>query len=183
MVARRIPTILPHLKDAEIDTLSQIYEHAGLRPADCGVFRMVTRPFRAPHHTISQIALVGNAKRPGEFKLATYGVLFLDELPEFSTKAIGALGNHLAQEKNHGIMIVASSNPCPCGWNGYSEVRHCTCSHRLVTAYRQRVQTFCKMLDIVDFVNIPSVTLTQIKETEPGEDSATIRARLMEAMS
>lgn len=182
MVARRIPTIMPELTEMESLFLTDVYNQAGLQPADDPDWKMTARPFRAPHHTVSKAGLVGTAKVPGELKLASFGVLFLDELPEFAKLSIESLA-HKLNRSVYPVVLVASSNPCPCGWNGYGDVRKCTCPHSAVTRYRQRVQAYCKALGIVDFVNIPSRILADIRDLPPGEDSATIRARLMEVMS
>ena len=184
MVARRIPTILPPLKDFEFEALAVIYARVFGKAPGNEDWIPKARPFRAPHHSISKSALLGTPMRPGEIELSTYGVLFLDELPEFQKLAIEALGHNVTNDPNPSVMIVASSNPCPCGWNGYSAVRKCSCSEKSVVTYRKRVQVFCKLLGITDFVDIPSVDLRNIHgDLPPGEDSASIRARLMEVMA
>jgi magnesium chelatase family protein len=182
MIARRIPTIMPPLGEASLEALAVIYARANMQaPGDDEDWAPKKRPFRAPHHTVSRAGLLGSKGRPGELELATYGVLFLDELEEFPKRNLMALGSTLRQEK-HFVIVIASCNPCPCGWNMYPE-RRCTCSHDQVLRHRRRIQELCKEINIVDFVDIPSVTLTDLRDKPEGEDSATIRARIMEAHS
>src|SRR5688572_24994507 len=149
MVARRVPTILPAMtRDEEIE-VTRIYSSVGQAPS---VGLMTRRPFRAPHHSISPAALIGGGPlpHPGEISLSHRGVLFLDELPEFSRAAIEALRQPLEDRvvhvsRIHGSMrfpaafhLVASANPCPCGWHGNTE-RQCTCSLAALIRYRARL--------------------------------------------
>ncbi|NUN16414.1 MAG: YifB family Mg chelatase-like AAA ATPase [Myxococcales bacterium] len=148
MLARRLPSILPHMDEEETLLTSRIYSVSGL--LDRGL--IATRPFRAPHHTVSTAALIGGGSppRPGEVSLAHNGVLFLDELPEFSRIALETLREPLEDGRVHiaratarvtypaRIMLVAAMNPCPCGWYG-QEIRDCTCSPDEVRRYRSRV--------------------------------------------
>lgn len=187
MLARRIPTILPELTREEALEVTRIYSAAGLVT---GAGLITQRPFRAPHHTISSAALVGGGAvpRPGELSLAHRGVLFLDELPEFPRSCIEALRQPLEEKVvrinrvNSGatlpasILLVASANPCPCGWHGSSE-RSCVCSVFALARYRTRMSG--PILDRIDLqVRVGKVTLAELRSEEDGESSATIRARV-----
>jgi len=188
MIARRINTIRPPITSGEQEALAVIYARANLAPKDEEDWVPKDRPFRAPHHTVSRAALLGTKTRPGELALANFGVLFLDELPEFQRGAIDALGHEL---KDHEVMIVASSNPCPCGWHGMGEQDckwtedrkyRCTCSNDAVFRYRRGVQERCRMLNIPDYIDIPCVTLQALKQEGQGESSEAIRARVIEGL-
>ncbi len=186
MIARRVPTILPPLVSDEAIEVTAIYSAAGLSPNGL----IVQRPYRAPHHTISAAALVGGGAipRPGEISLAHRGVLFLDELPEFSRTSIdamrqpledrfvriGRVGGHIRLPSS--FLLVASANPCPCGWHG-SEERSCTCSLRTLERYRARVSG--PILDRIDIqVRVGKVSLGEMRTDEPAECSAAIYARV-----
>src|SRR3954463_15311305 len=146
MVARRIPTLLPDMTRAESLETTKIYSAMGLAHG-----LIDTRPFRAPHHTISTAALIGggSSPRPGEISLAHNGVLFLDEFPEFPRAAVEGLRQPLEErtvtiDRIHGalrlpasFLLVAAANPCPCGWLG-SGVRECTCGPGAIERYRLR---------------------------------------------
>ncbi len=188
MLARRIPTILPPMPHDEALAVTKVYSALGL--AD-GLVR--ERPFRAPHHTISTAALLGGGSipRPGEISLAHHGVLFLDELPEFQRTALEALRQPLEDReivvgRAHGtvrlpasFLLVASANPCPCGWAG-SRVRECTCSGGAVERYRGRLSG--PLLDRIDLhVTVRPVSVADMRRLEPGEPSAAVRARVMAA--
>jgi magnesium chelatase family protein len=188
MLARRIPTILPAMTRGEALETTKIYSAVGL--AD-GLIE--TRPFRAPHHTISSAALIGggSSPRPGEISLAHNGVLFLDELPEFSRAALEGLRQPLEEravsiERVHGalrlpasFLLAASANPCPCGWLD-SGVRECTCSPGAIERYRLRLSG--PLLDRIDLqVYVQPVPLAELRRADPGEPSAAIRERVVAA--
>jgi len=188
MIARRIPTVLPEMTRAEALETTKIYSALGLAH---GLIH--ARPFRAPHHTISSAALIGggSAPRPGEISLAHNGVLFLDELPEFSRASVEGLRQPLEErsvtiDRVHGalrlpasFLLVAAANPCPCGWLG-SGVRECTCGPGAIERYRLRLSG--PLLDRIDLqVYVRPVPLRELRAAEPGETSAAIRARVVAA--
>ena len=191
MLARRLPTILPPLRYEEALEASVIHSVAGILPADCGLLRY--RPFRAPHHTVSDAGLVGGGDppRPGEISLAHLGVLFLDELAEFRRSALEALRQPLedgtltiARAKVRATfparpLLVAAVNPCPCGHAGDPSGR-CRCGADRVRAYRARLSG--PLLDRIDLhVQLPPVEVARLRDFEPGEDSATVRGRVVKA--
>ncbi|HHY92018.1 MAG TPA: YifB family Mg chelatase-like AAA ATPase [Firmicutes bacterium] len=189
MLARRLPSILPALTFEEALELSQIYSVAGLLNDSNSL--ITQRPFRAPHHTISTAGLVGGGRlpRPGEITLAHLGVLFLDEFPEFSRSILEAL----RQPLEDGIvtisraqasftyparpLVVAASNPCPCGFFGDSS-RACTCTPYAIQRYRARVSG--PVLDRLDLhVEVPRVAYDDLAASAAGtESSAAIRERV-----
>ena len=188
MLARRIATVLPAMTRGEALETTKVYSALGL--ADGLVDQ---RPFRAPHHTISGAALLGGGSQPraGEISLAHNGVLFLDELPEFSRAAIEGLRQPLEERavtinRIHGalrlpasFLLVAAANPCPCGWLG-SGARECTCGPGAVDRYRARLSG--PLLDRIDLhVYVEPVTLAELRSPEPTEPSATMRDRVTEA--
>ena len=188
MLARRIPTVLPEMTRAEALETTKIYSAMGLAHG-----LIDTRPFRAPHHTISTAALIGggSAPRPGEISLAHNGVLFLDEFPEFARAAVEGLRQPLEErcvsiERIHGalrlpasFLLVAAANPCPCGWLG-SGVRECVCSPGAIERYRLRLSG--PLLDRIDLqVYVRPVPLAELRAATPGESSAQIRARVAAA--
>jgi magnesium chelatase family protein len=190
MLARRIPGILPPLVFEEALETTMVYSVAGLlggRPL------VRERPFRAPHHTVSVAGLVGGgaACRPGEISLAHNGVLFLDELLEFQRPALEALRQPLEErvvnvvrarrnvEYPADFMLVTALNPCPCGHLG-STVRTCTCSLAGIAAYRARLSG--PLLDRIDMhVEVPAIGYRELAEESPGESSAAVRSRVIEA--
>ena len=189
MLARRIPTILPPLERDESVETTKVYSAVGLGP--CGLVR--ERPFRSPHHTVSTAALVGGGTppRPGEVSLAHNGVLFLDELPEFSRTAVESLRQPLedrvvAIARASGsvtfpasFLLAASANPCPCGWLG-SELKVCTCAAGTLERYRQRLSG--PLLDRIDLqVFVPHLTIAQMRDSTPGEPSDMVRERVVRA--
>jgi magnesium chelatase family protein len=189
MLARRIPTILPPMTRDEALAATQVYSAVGR--ARGGL--LAERPFRAPHASVSQPALLGGGSppRPGEISLAHHGVLFLDELPEFQRNTIEALRQPLEDRaitigRVHGtvtlpasFMLVASANPCPCGWLG-SRDRACTCGPAAIERYRGRLSG--PILDRIDLqVHVPNVTLDEMRSAEPGESSAQVRERVVAA--
>ena len=189
MLAQRIPTVLPTMTRDEALETTKIYSALGL--AEGGLVE--ERPFRAPHHTISGAALLGGGSNPhpGEISLAHNGVLFLDEVPEFARGTIEALRQPLEDRavtisRISGTMhfpasflLVAASNPCPCGWLG-SGVRECTCSRGAVERYTARLSG--PLLDRIDLqVCVQPVPLAVLRSAVPAESSAAIRARVVAA--
>jgi magnesium chelatase family protein len=191
MLARRLPTILPAFTPDEALEVSQIYSIAGLLPAASSL--VTTRPFRAPHHTISTAGLVGGGSipRPGEVTLGHLGVLFLDELPEFHRDALEALRQPL--EDGHVVIsralaslrypaklvLVAAMNPCPCGYFGDPE-RECSCSFAQIRRYHKRISG--PLLDRIDIhIEVPRLPAREIMDPGEGEPSASIRARVAKA--
>lgn len=175
MIARRIPGLLPKLTREDQIEATRAYSAIGLADG------LVTeRPFRAPHHTISAAALVGggSSRRPGEVHLAARGVLFLDEIEEFSRAAIEALAQTLDQMPiKSRPLIVASANPCPCGWNG-SAVRACTCLEAAIKRYTERVQWAAKKLRLTITAAVRPVSLTDLRNSDPGESTSLIASRI-----
>jgi magnesium chelatase family protein len=194
MLAKRIPGLLPPLQFDEALAVTTIHSVAGVLPPGAGL--IVSRPFRAPHHTCSEIALVGGGShpRPGELSLAHHGVLFLDELPEFSRRSLETLRQPLEQRAVHiarvarsadfpaAVMVVAAMNPCPCGFAG-SAGRTCQCHKRSIDAYRRRLSG--PLLDRFDLrLELPAVPWSEIeRDAEPGETTAEVRARVCAARS
>ncbi|MFH2072123.1 MAG: YifB family Mg chelatase-like AAA ATPase [Actinomycetota bacterium] len=190
MLARRLTTILPPLTRPEAVETSTVYSTRGLLPPGEGLLR--TRPFRAPHHTISTAALMGGGiggPRAGEVSLAHNGVLFLDELPEFQRSTLDMLpaameGGEVAIGRASRtvrfpakLQLVASMNPCPCGYHGDSR---CSCSTRSVESYQGRIAE--RLLDQIDLrVEVQPITHRQLANVEPGESSAAIRERVIAA--
>jgi magnesium chelatase family protein len=192
MLARRLPGILPPMTFEESLEATKIHSIAGLTGAN-GRGLVNLRPFRSPHHTISPAALVGGGAipRPGEVSLAHFGVLFLDELPEFPRSALETLRQPL--EDGHvtvsrasmscrfpaRIMLVASMNPCPCGYFT-DPARECRCSPADVQRYHSRLSG--PLLDRIDLhVDVPAVKYQELTRGEPGEPSASVRERVVAA--
>lgn len=191
MLARRLPGIMPPLTHAEAVEVTKVYSVAGvLRPGQ-GLVR--TRPFRAPHHTVSEAGLVGGGgpPRPGEASLAHGGVLFLDELPEFRRTALEALRQPLEDAQitigraratlryPARFMLVAAMNPCPCGWFS-AEPGRCVCRPAQVERYAARVSG--PLLDRIDLhIEVPAVSADQLAQGTPGEDSRSIATRVRAA--
>ncbi|MCX5742584.1 MAG: YifB family Mg chelatase-like AAA ATPase [Proteobacteria bacterium] len=188
MLARRIPTVLPVMTRDEALETTKVYSSLGL--ADGLVDE---RPFRAPHHTVSTAALLGGGTVPraGEISLAHNGVLFLDELPEFTRGAIESLRQPLEERvvtigRVHGtiklpasFLLVAAANPCPCGWLD-SGARECTCSPGMLERYRARMSG--PLLDRIDLhVHVQPVPLVALRDPTPAEPSAAIRERVAAA--
>lgn len=191
MIAQRIPSILPPLSLAEALETTRIHSVAGLLPPGEALVR--TRPFRAPHHTVSPAGLVGGGStpRPGEISLAHNGVLFLDELPEFSRTAMEVLrqpvenGELTISRANCRVrypsrfMLVAAMNPCPCGYYGHPS-RACTCPPSRVAAYLNRISG--PLLDRMDLhVEVEPVEFDQLYQAQDAEPSHVIRARVIAA--
>lgn len=188
MLARRVPSILPPMSHDEALETTKVYSAMGMATG-----LMTERPFRAPHHTVSSAALIGGGTqpRPGEITLAHNGVLFLDEVPEFSRATLEALRQPLEDRtvtigRIHGtihlpasFLLVAAANPCPCGWHGSKE-RECVCPPGALDRYRQKLSG--PLLDRIDLqVTTSSVGLAELRGAAPAEPSAAIRARVTEA--
>lgn len=188
MLARRLPSILPAMSPAEALEVTKIHSVAGMLDANAGI--VAARPFRAPHHTTSQIALCGggSAPRPGEISLAQNGVLFLDELPEFSRAALEVMRQPLEEgtiaiARAAGTFVyparftlVASMNPCPCGFHG-TRGTNCRCDDAAIAKYVAKLSG--PLLDRIDLhVDVARVPFDEIVTRRPGEASATVRARV-----
>jgi magnesium chelatase family protein len=191
MLARRLPTLLPPLDFEEALVVTKIHSIAGLLSADRGLLEH--RPFRSPHHTISDAGLVGGGEpvRPGEISLAHHGVLFLDEILEFRRSALEALRQPLedgeiviARVRSRAKLparpiVVAAANPCPCGYAGDLS-RRCGCSEDRVRSYRSRLSG--PLLDRIDLhVSLPPVDVASLASRAFGESSALVRHRVMQA--
>jgi magnesium chelatase family protein len=189
MLARRLPSILPAMTLHEALEVTKIYSVAGLLVGDAGIVR--ARPFRFPHHTISQTALVGGGSlvKPGEISLAHHGVLFLDELPEFSRSAIETLRQPLEEgtvtiARAAGtfayparFQLVASMNPCPCGYRGARNAE-CRCDDAIVAKYVSKLSG--PLLDRIDLqIEIARVPFDDMVRYDGGERSASIRERVV----
>ena len=191
MMAKRMPSIMPPLSLGEALETTKIHSVAGRLKS--GSTLMTTRPFRAPHHTISPVALVGGGTNPmpGEISLAHNGVLFLDEFPEFSRTVLEVMRQPL--EDRHiniarakysidypaGFMLVASMNPCPCGFYNHP-TKECTCTQAQVQRYLSRISG--PLLDRIDLhVEIMPVPFNELQTLQPGESSAAIRTRVTRA--
>ncbi len=191
MLARRFPTILPIMSLEEAIETTKIHSVAGLLPTDHGLLGV--RPFRSPHHTISDVALVGGGRfpRPGEVSLAHHGVLFLDELPEFKKNVLEVLRQPMEDGKVSiaraafsltypaKFMLVAAMNPCPCGY--YGDPTHvCSCTIPQIQRYRSRVSG--PLLDRIDIhVEVPAVKFKELSSERSGETSAVVRKRVQKA--
>ena len=191
MMAKRLPSILPPLSLAESLETTQIHSVAGILPS--GTSLISQRPFRSPHHTISQVAMTGGTQKaqPGEVSLAHNGVLFCDELPEFSRATLEVLRQPLedrkitiSRAKNTieypcSFMFVASMNPCPCGYFG-DPTHHCVCTPGQIQKYMNRISG--PLLDRMDLhIEVPVVPFNQLSQMQPGESSADIRKRVIAA--
>jgi magnesium chelatase family protein len=186
MMARRLPGILPPLDFNEALDCTSVHSVAGTLPA--GTALMQRRPFRAPHHTISEVALVGGGSipRPGEISLAHNGVLFLDELPEFDRRALESLRQPLEEGRvtitrtartatfPARFMLVAAMNPCPCGFRG-DQRRACRCSEPQIERYGGRISG--PLRDRIDLVvDVPAIASTALAAGQ--ESSSIIRVRV-----
>ncbi len=191
MLARRFPGVLPSLSFDEALESTAIHSICGLLSPGCGL--ITERPFRAPHHTISEVALVGggSSPRPGEISLAHNGVLFLDEMPEFDRRVLEVLRQPLeegcvtiARAARTAVfparfMLVAAMNPCPCGYLG-DPVRACRCTPVEVERYRGRLSG--PLRDRIDLVlEVPAVPASLLGDEGSGEGSAAVRDRVMSA--
>ena len=191
MMAKRLPSILPQLTLSESLETTQIHSIAGKLGKDVGL--ITQRPFRSPHHTISDVALIGGGTnfQPGEISLAHNGVLFLDELPEFSRSALETMRQPLedceitisrtkySETLPCNFMLVASMNPCPCGY--HNDMTHqCTCTPGQIQRYMSKVSG--PLLDRIDIqCEVQSVPFAELSKMQPGETSAAIRQRVVAA--
>ncbi len=191
MLSKRLSSILPPMSETEMIEVTRIYSAADLLKAENGPIQQ--RPFRAPHHTTSPVAMVGGGgyPRPGEVTLAHRGVLFLDELAEFPRRALEVLRQPMEDRAltvcrasarvdfPADFIFVAAMNPCPCGWKG-DKRRPCRCSPDRVTAYRDRISG--PLLDRIDLqLEMPTLSLSEIRRMPAGESSAVVRARVVSA--
>ncbi len=191
LLARSLPSIMPPMTADEALEVTKIYSVSGLLPTDSSLMRQ--RPFRAPHHTISNAGLVGGGHwpHPGEISLSHRGVLFLDELPEFGHSLLEVLRQPLEDKivtisRAQGrvtfpasFMLVGAMNPCPCGFHG-DPFRACTCPPGLVARYQRRISG--PFLDRVDiFVEVPHFDYEKLTDDRLGEPSASVQARVAAA--
>jgi magnesium chelatase family protein len=191
MLARRLPTILPPLHYEEAIETTKIHSIAGL--LDMDKYLILERPFRAPHHSISDAGLIGggHVPKPGEVSLAHNGVLFLDEFPEFRRNVLDSLrqpledGDVTISRVTHSInfparfMLIAAMNPCPCGYWGDSR-RACTCNGSQIRKYRSRISG--PLLDRMDMhIEVPPVTIRELSTEREEEPSEKIRERVLRA--
>ncbi len=192
MLARRLPTILPPLNLHEALETTKIHSVAGILPSDSSL--ITTRPFRSPHHTVSDVALVGGGSdpQPGEISLAHNGVLFLDELPEFKRTVLEVLRQPMEERKvtisrarvtvdyPSGFMLVASMNPCPCGYYNHPD-KECVCAPGVVSRYLNRISG--PLLDRIDLhVEVTPVSYEQLSSQDrPSETSEDITRRVVTA--
>ena len=188
MLAKRLPTILPAMNRAEMIETTQVYSVLGLTTPDDPVVRI--RPFRAPHHTVSNVAMSGggSALQPGEMSLANNGGLFLDELPEFSPAVLETMRQPLEDgsitiSRAAGsvtypsrFMLVCAMNPCKCGWYGHPSGR-CRCTEQEVRRYLSRLSG--PLLDRIDlFVEVAALEFGELARRAPSEPSSVIKGRV-----
>ncbi len=191
MLAKRLPTILPPLSLHEALETTKIHSVAGKLAANTSL--IAQRPFRSPHHTISDAALVGGGgvPQPGEISLAHTGVLFLDELPEFKRSALEVMRQPMEERKvcisrakmsidfPASFMLIASMNPCPCGYFNHPE-KECTCSPIMVQKYLNKISG--PLLDRIDLhVEVTPVPFSELSSTKMSEHSGDVRERVMKA--
>lgn len=200
MMAKRLPSILPPLNLEEALETTKIYSVSGLmtrRKESDGLSTalIVQRPFRSPHHTVTDVALVGGGANPhpGEISLAHHGVLFLDELPEYKRSALEVMRQPLEDRKicitrtkmtveyPASFMLVAAMNPCPCGHYGENNPAHpCTCTPAQIHRYMSRISG--PLLDRIDIqCDIQAVPYSTLKNAQPGESSQAMRERVIKA--
>lgn len=191
MLAKRLPTILPPLSLQEALETTKIHSVAGKLPENASLINK--RPFRSPHHTISDVALVGGGSvpQPGEISLAHNGVLFLDELPEFKRTVLEVMRQPMEERKvtisrakaaldfPANFMLIASMNPCPCGFYNHPD-KECTCPPGTVQKYLNKVSG--PLLDRIDLhVEVTPVSFTELSNKSKGESSSVIRERVIVA--
>ncbi|RJP78983.1 MAG: ATP-binding protein [Desulfobacteraceae bacterium] len=191
MLARRLPTIFPPMHFDEAIETTTIYSVTGALGPDQSL--ITERPFRSPHHTISDAGLIGggHTPKPGEVSLAHNGVLFLDELPEFKKHVLEVLRQPLEDRQvtisrslttityPSSFVLIAAMNPCPCGF--FSDTRHaCTCTHQQIANYRSRISG--PLLDRIDIqIEVPAVPYKNLLYQKPAESSERIRERVIKA--
>ncbi|MDO9399831.1 MAG: YifB family Mg chelatase-like AAA ATPase [bacterium] len=191
LIARTMPSILPDLTLEEALELTKIYSIAGQLPADTAL--VTSRPFRSPHHTASGVALVGGGTwpRPGEISLAHRGVLFLDEFAEFPRQILENLRQPLEDGVIHvsraagnlnfpaKFILIAASNPCPCGFAGDNE-KNCTCSPLQISNYKKKISG--PILDRIDLhIEVPRVKFDKLTSISDSENSKVIKKRVQQA--
>lgn len=191
MLAKRLPTVLPPLSLQEALETTKIHSVAGKLPENASLINK--RPFRSPHHTISDVALVGGGgiPQPGEISLAHNGVLFLDELPEFKRTVLEVMRQPMEERRvtisrakvaldfPANFMLIASMNPCPCGYYNHPE-KECTCPPGAVQKYLNKISG--PLLDRIDLhVEVTPVSFTELSNITKGENSASIRDRVIKA--
>lgn len=191
MLAKRLPTILPPLSLFEALETTKIHSVAGKLPENSSL--VSKRPFRSPHHTISDVALVGGGgiPQPGEISLAHNGVLFLDELPEFKRTVLEVMRQPMEERRvtisrakvaidfPANFMLIASMNPCPCGFYNHPD-KECTCPPGAVQKYLNKISG--PLLDRIDLhVEVTPVAFSELSSTGKGENSASIRERVIKA--
>ncbi|KPL78263.1 magnesium chelatase [Ornatilinea apprima] len=191
LLARALPAILPGMSIEEALDVTRVYSVADQLPGDLPLIR--TRPFRAPHHTISHAGLIGggNWPHPGEVSLAHRGVLFLDELPEFNRRVLEVMRQPLEDKvvtisRAQGsltfpasFMLIAAMNPCPCGYYG-DNLKPCTCSPSTITKYQKRISG--PLLDRIDIhITVPRVEFDKLSANRQSESSSTVRQRVESA--
>lgn len=191
MLAKRFPTILPDMTLDEAVETTKIHSVAGV--LDCGAALVTTRPFRSPHHTISDAGLIGGGRvpRPGEVSLAHNGVLFLDELPEFRKNVLEVLRQPLEDAKvtisraavsltyPADFMLIGAMNPCPCGFLGDAH-KECACTPMQIQNYRSKISG--PLLDRIDIhCEVPAVRFKELSSGRSGEPSAEIKKRVDKA--
>ncbi len=191
MLSRRLPTILPPLDMEEALETTKIHSVAGKLSLKSGLMRQ--RPFRAPHHLTSQVALIGGGQspQPGEVSLANNGILFLDELPEFGRSVLEVLRQPLEEKRitisrarysveyPANFTLIASMNPCPCGYYNHPD-KECSCSPGVVHRYMGRISG--PLLDRIDLhIEVIPLSIAEISSTKVEESSATIRQRVIKA--
>ena len=187
LLASRLPSILPPLNAQENLEVASIYSVANTQHS------FGQRPFRAPHHTASAIALVGGGShpKPGEITLAHFGILFLDELPEFDRKVLEVLRQPLEAKEivisrasrqvifPANFQLVAAMNPCPCGY-AFNQDHRCQCSAEAIKRYRNRISG--PLLDRIDLhIDVPPLKAQELQDPKPVENSETVRARVIQA--
>jgi magnesium chelatase family protein len=191
MLAKRLPSILPDMSLVEMLETTEIHSVAGLTSRNQPI--VSTRPFRSPHHTVSAPAIAGGTSnpKPGEISLAHNGVLFLDEMPEFSRDVLESLRQPLEDGQvtisraaasvtyPSRFMLVCAMNPCKCGWYGHRN-GHCVCSETALRRYNERLSG--PLLDRIDvFIDTPALEYDELRERPNSEPSEKIRARVNEA--
>jgi magnesium chelatase family protein len=191
MLAKRLPTVLPPLSLQEALETTKIHSVAGKLPENASLINK--RPFRSPHHTISDVALVGGGSvpQPGEISLAHNGVLFLDELPEFKRTVLEVMRQPMEERRvtisrakvaldfPANFMLIASMNPCPCGFYNHPE-KECTCPPGAVQKYLNKISG--PLLDRIDLhVEVTPVSFSELSNQTKGEASTQIRERVIKA--
>lgn len=188
MLSKRLPTILPDMSRSEMLECTEIHSIIGLTSSANPI--VTTRPFRSPHHTISSTAMAGGTSnpKPGEISLAHNGVLFLDEMPEFTSDVLESLRQPLEDGQvtisravasityPSRFMLVCAMNPCRCGWHGHPS-RRCTCSENAVKKYHERLSG--PLLDRIDmYIEVPSLEYEELRDKPNAESSVDIRSRV-----